>query len=138
MKNYLHTIELAVRDYECDLQGIVNNAVYQNYMEHARHELLKVMGLDFVAMHNSGIDPVLIHADISYHFSLKSGDQFIVATNVELEGKARAIFRQDIFLKGHDKLLLRAAMTVITVKNGRAVRLPGEFLEKFHTPDSNL
>lgn len=29
-------IDLKVRDYECDLQGIVNNGVYFNYLEHAR------------------------------------------------------------------------------------------------------
>ena len=31
-------LKMSVRDYECDLQGIVNNAVYQNYLEHARHQ----------------------------------------------------------------------------------------------------
>ncbi|NLI24182.1 MAG: acyl-CoA thioesterase, partial [Bacteroidales bacterium] len=32
---YYFELEMEVRDYECDIQGIVNNAVYMNYLEHA-------------------------------------------------------------------------------------------------------
>jgi len=40
-------LEFIVRDYECDMEGIVNNSVYLNYLEHARHEFIKSIGLDF-------------------------------------------------------------------------------------------
>jgi len=40
MENYRFKLNFEVRDYECDLSGIVNNAVYLHYLEHARHELL--------------------------------------------------------------------------------------------------
>ena len=40
-------IDLQVRDYECDMESIVNNATYLNYFEHARHEFLKTAGIDF-------------------------------------------------------------------------------------------
>jgi len=33
MMDYQFKVDFEVRDYECDLQGIVNNAVYQNYLE---------------------------------------------------------------------------------------------------------
>ena len=39
--DYDFELSLAVRDYECDLQGVVNNATYQNYLEHARHKYLQ-------------------------------------------------------------------------------------------------
>ena len=42
-----YELEFSVRDYECDLQGIVNNAVYQNYYEHARHQFLLGKKVDF-------------------------------------------------------------------------------------------
>ena len=41
LMGYKFKIALPVRDYECDMQGYVNNAVYQNYLEHARHEYLQ-------------------------------------------------------------------------------------------------
>ena len=37
MNKYIYELKMAVRDYECDLQGIVNNANYQHYTEHTRH-----------------------------------------------------------------------------------------------------
>ena len=52
-------VEFKVRDYECDMQGIVNNGVYFNYLEHARHEFLLHKGIDFAG--KSG-DPVVAAA----------------------------------------------------------------------------
>ena len=37
MEKVLFRHEMKVRDYECDIQGVVNNANYQHYLEHARH-----------------------------------------------------------------------------------------------------
>ena len=67
MKTYLFTLEDKVRDYECDLQGVVNNANYQHYMEHARHEFLEYLGENFGAMHEQGIDAFVARVDIQYN-----------------------------------------------------------------------
>lgn len=38
---YIFTTRMMVRDYECDIEGIVNNANYLHYAEHTRHLFLQ-------------------------------------------------------------------------------------------------
>ena len=52
--DYIYELKMKVRDYECDLQGIVNNANYQHYLEHTRHEFLSSTGVSFAALHEQG------------------------------------------------------------------------------------
>ena len=84
MKEFDYELELQVRDYECDLQGIVNNAVYQNYLEHCRHKFLNFVGLDFAELHKDGIDAVVIRAEIDYKFPLRPGDDFFVRFKIAI------------------------------------------------------
>jgi len=86
-----------VRDYECDLQGVVNNAVYQNYLEHARHKYLQSLGLSFAAFHRQGHDLVLTRAEIDYKAPLQSGDRYTVKLRIEKESRLRFRFVQDIY-----------------------------------------
>ena len=59
MEKYIYELKMKVRDYECDLQGIVNNANYQHYLEHTRHEFLTSVGISFARLHEEGVDPVV-------------------------------------------------------------------------------
>jgi acyl-CoA thioester hydrolase len=104
---YDYQIELKVRDYECDIQGIVNNAVYMNYLEHARHEYLLAQGINFAELAKQNINLVVIRAELDYKFPLKSGDKFWIGVNFELSG-IRLVFKQDIYRSEDDKLILKA------------------------------
>jgi len=119
MKDYKFRLELKVRDYECDIQGIVNNAVYQNYLEHTRHEFIKTAGLDFAKLHEEGIDPVVYRVEIDYKLPLKSGDEFISALNLEKDGLLKINFLQDIYRKEDGKLMIKAKVIAVILKNGR-------------------
>jgi acyl-CoA thioester hydrolase len=118
-KNYTYGLELSVRDYECDLQGIVNNAVYQHYLEHARHEFLISRGISFAALHDEGLDLIVIRVEIDYKHPLKSRDSFVVRLNLHREGNIRLVFEQDIFRIPDEKLIINAKVTGIATRNGR-------------------
>ena len=96
MTEYAYELELEVRDYECDLEGVVNNAVYLNYLEHARHSYLRTRGLDFAHLHQQGCDLVMTRAEIDYRVPLRIGDRFVVRLNLGRESRLRFLFEQTI------------------------------------------
>ncbi|MBY0237208.1 MAG: acyl-CoA thioesterase [Burkholderiaceae bacterium] len=105
------TIDLTVRDYECDMGHVVNNAVYLNYLEHARHELLQSLGISFAQLAKSGIDLVVTRIEADFKASLTSGDSFKVRTSFERKGRIRLVFTQSIHRLPDDKLMLNAVVT---------------------------
>ena len=108
---YAHEIQFKVRDYECDMQSVVNNAVYQNYLEHARHEFLRSRGIDFAKVTAQGINLVVIRAQLDYHRSLTSGNDFCVRSLLRRTSKLRFEFQQDIFRLPDETLILSACIT---------------------------
>ena len=121
LDDYKFTHEMKVRDYECDLQGIVNNANYQHYMEHSRHELLDSLGVNFGKRHEDGIDAMVAKITIEYKIPLKSGDKFVVGINLERKGP-KIIFYQDIYRLSDEKLCTKGIVETICVENGRLTR----------------
>ncbi len=127
-QDYLYELEFSVRDYECDLLGIVNNAVYQNYLEHARHEFLHSISIDFAKMHEKGKDAVMVRAEIDYKFPLRSRDKFVVRLNLQRKGRLKFIFDQDIYRLPDEKLILKAKVIATCLQNGRPV-IPEEIIK---------
>ena len=119
-------IELAVRDYECDLQGVVNNAVYQNYLEHARHEYLKSIGIDFAALAAEGINLVVTRVEIDYRAPLTSGDRFVVEVAPERISAVRIGFRQDILRIPDRRIAVKALVTGTALNSRGRPQLPKE------------
>ena len=115
---YQYELTLKVRDYECDLQGIVNNANYQHYLEHARHEFLLSLGISFAQLHEQGIDPVVARINMAFKTPLKSGDQYTCCLNLKKEG-IKYVFYQEIFRTADRKLVVKAVVETIFLVNGR-------------------
>ena len=127
LDDYKFTHEMKVRDYECDLQGIVNNANYQHYMEHSRHELLDKLGVNFGKLHEDGIDAMVAKITIEYKIPLRSGDKFVVGINLQRQGP-KIVFYQDIYRLSDGKLCTKGIVETICVENGRLTR--GEIFDE--------
>jgi acyl-CoA thioester hydrolase len=119
-KSYTFLFEMSVRDYECDMQGIVNNSVYQNYLEHVRHEYLKQVGISFSDYTQQGINLVVVRAELDYKSSLISGDRFLVGLNFRRESVLKFAFYQDIFrLPDHKQVLKEKIIGTALNQKGR-------------------
>lgn len=124
MHNYIFELPLKVRDYECDLQGIVNNANYQHYLEHTRHEFLTSVGVSFAQLHEQGVDPVVARITMAFKTPLRSGDEFVSKLYLKKEG-IKYVFYQDIYKiekEGESttlKLSLKGVVETVCVVNGR-------------------
>lgn len=118
MEKYIYELTMKVRDYECDLQGIVNNANYQHYLEHTRHEFLTSLGINFSKLHDEGIDPVVARINMAFKTPLRSGDEFVSKLYLKKEG-IRYVFYQDIYRLTDNKPVIKATVDVVCLKNGR-------------------
>lgn len=123
---YIFELELKVRDYECDIQGVVNNSVYQNYLEHTRHEFLEANHLSFAELHDRGIDAMVSSIEIAYKTPLRPSDSFISKLYVAKEG-VRYIFHQEIHRKSDNKLAIKAKVHAVAVVNGKLASSLPEF-----------
>ena len=117
LEKYQHRLELQVRDYECDIQGIVNNAIYQNYLEHARHQFLLSKGVDFIDLSSKGIDLVVVRIELDYKLPLRPDDGFWVGSNIEKISKIKIGFNQSIYRLKDERLVLQAKVIGAAIDN---------------------
>jgi acyl-CoA thioester hydrolase len=126
MPDYRFKLDLKVRDYECDIQGIVNNAVYMNYLEHCRHEFLLAAGIDFNRLAGEKISLVVVRAELDYKVPLRGGDAFRIGLNLERISPLRFVFLQDIHRRDDGRLALAARTTGTALNEKGRPFLPPE------------
>jgi acyl-CoA thioester hydrolase len=127
-------VELDVRDYECDLQGVVNNAHYLHYLEHARHLFLKARGIDFAALSARGVHLVVTRAEIDFRYPLRSGDRFRVVVRVERESRLRFAFPQEIVRLPDEKPIVRARIVGTGIDRSGRPALPPDVVALLDLP----
>ena len=118
MANYIFSLEMEVRDSACDLQGIVNNANYQHYTEHTRHEFLRAHGVSFAELHARGIDAVVARMQLQFKTPLRSTDRFVSRLALRKEG-IKYVFQQDIFRLPDERPVLKSTVEAVCLVDGK-------------------
>lgn len=116
--------EADVRDYEVDYQGIVNNANYFHYFDHARAVYLKnVLNVDVRECAEQGINIVLIKTEIFFRSPLKYGDSFYVSSQLSAESLFKLKFIQEIFVSEKNIIAAKSESLIAAIKNGKPFAL---------------
>ena len=118
MIKYIFETRMEVRDYECDIEGIVNNANYVHYCEHTRHLFLQQCGLSFAEMHEKGVDAVVARMKLEYKVPLRPDDEFYSRLWLEKQG-IKYIFHQDLFRASDEALCFRGEIILVCLVNGQ-------------------
>lgn len=119
-------MEMQVRDYECDVQGVVNNATYFNYLEQARNQIFRENGMSSLfELHKQNEDPIIVRAEIDYRYPLWAYDVFVIHTQIETKGSFRLLFRQKIIAaeEQNARRIADALFIVAVLREGRPAKI---------------
>ncbi len=100
---------------------MVNNSVYQNYLEHARHEFLLEKKIDFAALAEEGINLMVVRSELDYKRSLTSQDNFYVTVEVQKVSRIKYAFIQSVYHKEREQLIVSGRTIGVAVKKGRPI-----------------
>ena len=115
---YCFEVKMCVRDYECDIEGIVNNANYLHYCEHTRHLFLKQCGLSFAEMHEKGVNAVVARMQLQFKTPLRPDDEFMSRLRLTKEG-IKYVFHHDLYRCPDQQLCFRARAELVCIVGGR-------------------
>ena len=118
---YVFELRAKVRDYELDAQGVVNNANYLHYLEHARHEFIESIGMSFTELNKRGIIPSVNRVEVDYKVPLRGTDEYICRLNVRKEG-VRFVFYQDIYRASDEALVVKGVISTVCLEQGKLIR----------------
>ncbi|MEE2600588.1 MAG: acyl-CoA thioesterase [SAR324 cluster bacterium] len=121
------THKMKVRDYELDRFGVINNAVYQNYLEHTRHLFLETNGVSMETLIKCGYSPIITKAEVEYRSSLKSGNDFVVNLELTSLSKIKFIFTQEIRSLPRNTLIISAKITGTILNSSKQPCFPDSF-----------
>ena len=123
------SVPVTVRGYELDVNGHLNQAVYHQYAEHARWEVMRAAGLVPEKLRPAGIGPVVLESTVKHLRELHLGDEASITCATEWgPGKAFRMHQQIIKLDGTVSAEFHVVLGLMDLTARRLVPNPTERL----------
>lgn len=121
--------ELKVRPYECDSYNHVNNAVYQNYLEYARMDMLHQLNFKYQEFFAAGYFLYVTHVDIRYKVSALPDDELVIESEMVKVGFISGTIHQ-IIRKKDGTVCVEADVdwACVSAASHRPCKIPAEFM----------
>jgi acyl-CoA thioester hydrolase len=126
-----HRFPVRVYYEDTDMGGIVYHANYLRYIERARSDWVRTLGISQNQMRADGVVFVVRKIEAEYLATAKFEDELIVETRTQSITAARLVMEQEVLRDG--KLLFSAIVTAVCMgANGQPVRLPAKIRALLH------
>lgn len=123
----MHRFTCRVYYEDTDLAGIVYYANYLRFIERARSEWVRDLGIDQVALKaERGVVFAVRRVEADYLAPARFDDELQVLTEIERQSPARLVLRQDV-MRGSDRLFSALVTLVALGPGGAPQRLPAAF-----------
>jgi YbgC/YbaW family acyl-CoA thioester hydrolase len=118
---------ITVRGYELDSYGHVNHAVYLNYMEQARWELIREAGLvDRLITEKKKL--VVVKVEVRYVDEIKLFDQVVILTKVKKEAPYLVFYHKLINQNGKKQVARAVVKTILLDERKSPLDIPEEMM----------
>ncbi|WP_027259886.1 tol-pal system-associated acyl-CoA thioesterase [Leisingera aquimarina] len=120
-----HHFPVRVYYEDTDMGGIVYHANYLRFIERARSDWVRGIGVDQNAMREAGLIYVVRRIEADYLAPAKFDEELLVITSVHNVTPARMTLIQEVTRGGQP--LFRAQVTIVCITiGGKPARLPAE------------
>lgn len=127
----IHKLEQTAYYADTDSYGVVWHGTYLRWMEQARVEFCRELGIDLVSMKENNVVIPVTNINIRYKASAKIDESLLVETKITKVSPLTVTFNQTIKNKETDKVYTIADVEVVAVnEEGKIYRRMPELLKR--------
>ena len=119
--------------FDTDCGGVVHNLAYLRMIETCRTRLAALMGMDLRTMSGTHVFPVVTRTEVDYRRPAKLGDWITIRGRLDEISRARfwCAFEMIREEDGATLVTARQSLALVSMPDGKPLRLPAEWAEKW-------